>query len=688
MAGLAPAFVALLALGGAWLPMQAVGMPATPVGTHSAIEDDVVRAEIAALSAGGAKAREPLAAERRAVLETLAAALELRRLRASTRDAGASRAPPPADGVPPHPVPRVDAARDYVDSLRGEQATLEAALQSLERDEDALVASLRDAQEQQRLWDERARAEPAASQQRLALARAELARWRARQEALQLADTREATRRATARLARLRAELADWTPRIEAWRRAQVLDEASMAEALAQIAQERAQLARELAGAESRLASSRGKAGAWADVAVVLRERDAVLRGREDVWRLRQRLFSGQGPNGEEQRRILDDAIAQLDARRRWGQGQLAFDRTSVGNAGQAEPGAEAALLYARQQLVATLSRSMSLLERTRDDLQAAAAPPGLASTVRGWFDTLGRLARQAWETELFVVTDTVLVEGREVPRELGITVGKSLGAVALLALGYVAIRWLALPALGFMLARAGVEDRRRRTLHRWASWLLFALLLVVVLKLARIPLVAFAFLGGALAIGIGFGAQTLLRNLMSGLLLLAERKVKVGDVLTVGATSGTCADVGLRATTLHGFDGIDVIIPNSTLLENPIQNWRSRDGRIRREVRVLLPYACPPDQAAALVAACAEAEPAILREPAPEVLLVRLGEGGFELALQFWVELGARPLPPTLESRLRLAICAALAERGVEPGWQTNVRAGIAAPATGGGVA
>lgn len=679
MSTLALVLVAALALGeGARLPPP--GDPA-PAAAASRTGDEIafVRAEVDSLSAGGPKAREPLAAERRAVLEVLLASLELRRLRAEGGSREPLPRPPPSLGVQraPYPVSLVDAARDHVDGLVAEKATLEAARQSLAQDEETLLSSLKASNEQQRLWQERAAAETRTSAKRLAVARAELARWRARQAALQLADTREANGRATERAAAIGAQLAEWQPRVAELRRSQRLDDATMADALDEVAREREALAMQMADVDVRAASDSTAAGQWTDVAVLMRERDVVLRGREDVWRLRQRVLADAATDPGEQARILDDAISQLDARLRWGKGQLAFYRASGAAAGSGPDTleAEAALLQARQQLVDTLARSKSLLEWTRDDLSQAGASGAAAGTVRGWLLAFGGLVRKVWETELFVVTDTLMVEGREITRELGITVGKSLGAAFLLAFGFAAIRWLALPALAWVLEKTGASAARRRTVSRWVSGALFALLVVVVLKLARIPLVAFAFLGGALAIGIGFGAQTLLRNLMSGLMLLVERKVKVGDVLTLGATSGTCADVGWRATTLHGFDGIDVIIPNSTLLENPIQNWRSRDARIRREVRLFVPYSSTPAEAAAIMQACALAEAAILRDPAPEVLLAGLGEGGFELVLQFWLRLGIRPYPPTVESQLRFAISRALRDAGIELGTHSSVR-------------
>lgn len=103
------------------------------------------------------------------------------------------------------------------------------------------------------------------------------------------------------------------------------------------------------------------------------------------------------------------------------------------------------------------------------------------------------------------------------------------------------------------------------------------------------VPLTAFAFLGGALAIGIGYGARNVIKNLISGVIILFERKVRVGDTVTVGSVSGEVIAVDLRATTIRGFDGIEAIIPNSTLLEQQVSNWTSGQPVLRRTIRLRL---------------------------------------------------------------------------------------------------
>jgi small-conductance mechanosensitive channel len=97
--------------------------------------------------------------------------------------------------------------------------------------------------------------------------------------------------------------------------------------------------------------------------------------------------------------------------------------------------------------------------------------------------------------------------------------------------------------------------------------------LIILLLNLARIPLSVFAFLGGTLAIGVGFGAQNIIKNFISGLIVLFERKVRVGDIVELGGVTGHVTAVDLRATTVRSFNGVEALIPNANFVENQVVN-------------------------------------------------------------------------------------------------------------------
>jgi len=194
--------------------------------------------------------------------------------------------------------------------------------------------------------------------------------------------------------------------------------------------------------------------------------------------------------------------------------------------------------------------------------------------------------------------------------------------------------------------------------------------------------LTAFAFLGGALAIGVGFGTQNIIKNLISGVIILLERKIHVGDVVTVGGMSGTVVTVDFRATTVRGFDGVDAIVPNSQLLENQISNWSGGGPSVRRIVSVGVAYGCDVRQAAELVATCAREHRSVLPVPAPEVLLHDFGNDALVLRLLYWTRLGGDRGGPTVDSDLRFAIEQALRQAGIPIAFpQRDVHLDLAGP-------
>jgi len=139
--------------------------------------------------------------------------------------------------------------------------------------------------------------------------------------------------------------------------------------------------------------------------------------------------------------------------------------------------------------------------------------------------------------------------------------------------------------------------------------------------------------------------------------IILFERKLRVGDIVTIGSLSGMVSAVDLRATTVRGFDGIDFIVPNSNLLENQVSNWTYLNSTMRRSVNVALAYDTDLKQATRILLECVTSVAGILSDPAPEVLLTNFGSDGVECRLQFWIRLKTELSGPVIESNLRFAI-------------------------------
>ncbi len=265
------------------------------------------------------------------------------------------------------------------------------------------------------------------------------------------------------------------------------------------------------------------------------------------------------------------------------------------------------------------------------------------------------KLAGDIWKFKVF---DT----GGEV-----ITVGKMLIALLVLLVGL----WLAKRLSQGARRRLGklkkIDINAAAVLARLLYYLLALVVAFVALDIAGIPLTIFAVLGGAVAIGVGFGIQNLCNNLISSLILMVERPIRLGDIVVVGEHAGKIEDVGNRCTRLRRFDGVDVLIPNSYFLEQPVINWTLLDNDVRGKVSIGVAYGSDTQKVRQLILDATAEHSDIKNTPAPVVLFQEFGDNALTFEVWFWVTLD-RPLKlKTTESDLRFRIDALCREQGVE---------------------
>ncbi len=327
------------------------------------------------------------------------------------------------------------------------------------------------------------------------------------------------------------------------------------------------------------------------------------------------------------------------------------------------------ALLLKRADIHERVEQAASRLERQlarwlsdvaeKDKQSLAKHAAALGEHSRLWLTRI-------WNYELFAVEDVSEVDGRRVTVSYGVTVGKSVGALLLFLAGYWLFSYLVRKLQDMLIRRFGIDPQVAQVIRRWVMIMLAVMLIIFVLNLARIPLTAFAFLGGALAIGIGFGTQTIIKNFISGIIILFERKIRVGDIIELGGMTGQVTAVDLRATTVRGFNGVEALVPNSSFLENQVVNWTYSNQQIRREVRVGLAYGSDTRKAEALLIEVAARHAEVLKAPPPEVFFEDFADSSLLLVLVYWVELAPGRMARRIDSDLRHAIYQVLNEAGI----------------------
>ena len=320
----------------------------------------------------------------------------------------------------------------------------------------------------------------------------------------------------------------------------------------------------------------------------------------------------------------------------------------------------------ASEGMLRAADAAMRLVARWSDEYGETQRYRTVSERIADAWASLRQLFLSVWNYELFVVEETVKVAGQDVTGTRSVTVGKSVGALFILILGYWLIGYVLRRLQGPVARRFGVAEETVVVVRRWAMVIVFLVLLVLAFNLVSIPLTVFAFLGGALAIGIGFGTQTLLKNFISGMLMLVERKVRVGDIVEVDGIVGTVTSVDVRASTLRAFDGVESVIPNSTFLEHKVTNWTYTTPRVRRVIKVGVAYGSSTKRVSEILQECALAHAIVLRDPPPHVWLEDFGDNALHFGLYFWVEIGPRTSTPQVASELRHAIAERFAAEGI----------------------
>ncbi|HSQ00291.1 MAG TPA: mechanosensitive ion channel domain-containing protein [Candidatus Dormibacteraeota bacterium] len=174
-----------------------------------------------------------------------------------------------------------------------------------------------------------------------------------------------------------------------------------------------------------------------------------------------------------------------------------------------------------------------------------------------------------------------------------------------------------------------------------------------------------FALLAGAFGVGIGFGLQTIVNNFVSGLILLFERPIKVGDLIQVGGFSGEVRHIGIRSSTVRTFEGADVILPNGELVSAAVTNWTFTDRMRRIDIPVGVAYGTDPDQVLALLRGVAVNHPLVLEQPAPLALFTGFGDSALTFELRCWTDTIDKMA--ATRSELSVKINAGLKEAGIE---------------------
>ncbi len=245
---------------------------------------------------------------------------------------------------------------------------------------------------------------------------------------------------------------------------------------------------------------------------------------------------------------------------------------------------------------------------------------------------------------------------------DISIDLARILSVVAFVLVGALFVAWSTGFLRGRMQAR-GINPNAVQLISRAYLIIALAILGIITLDLLSVPLTAFAFVSGAVAIGVGFGAQNIINNFISGWILMWERPIKIGDFLELGDVRGTVEAINTRSTRIRRVDGVHLLVPNSQLLENTVTNWTLMDNLVRTAVRVGVAYGSDVRLTEKLIAQAAQEHPDVLQEPGCAVIFDDFGDSALVFELNFWVHASTERGLRMIRSDLRFRIDALFRE-------------------------
>ena len=211
-----------------------------------------------------------------------------------------------------------------------------------------------------------------------------------------------------------------------------------------------------------------------------------------------------------------------------------------------------------------------------------------------------------------------------------------------------------------------GGELSLRKAVSNAARALLMFVGLMLALSAVGIDLTALSVLGGAVGVGIGFGLQKLAANYVSGFVILAERSMRIGDVVRVDNFEGTITEINARYTVVRSQSGRESIVPNEMLITQRVENMSLADSRVNQTINIAVGYDSDVEQVMALLLQAALSQPRVLRDPAPAISLANFGADGLEFTVGYWIN-DLENGQGNLRSDINLAILHALRTHGID---------------------
>ena len=209
------------------------------------------------------------------------------------------------------------------------------------------------------------------------------------------------------------------------------------------------------------------------------------------------------------------------------------------------------------------------------------------------------------------------------------------------------------------------VEPGSRYAVTKVSRYLIYTTGVLVTISMIGVSWGDVQWLVAAMGVGLGFGLQEIFANFISGLMILFERPIRIGDTVTVGEISGTVSRIRIRATTITDFDNKELVVPNKSFVTDPLINWTLSDPVTRVVIDLGIAYGSDTEQAHAIMTKVITDHPEVLDDPNPTVFFIGFGESSLDFQIRVFVSERIKRMP--LKHDLHMALDKALREAGIE---------------------
>ena len=263
-------------------------------------------------------------------------------------------------------------------------------------------------------------------------------------------------------------------------------------------------------------------------------------------------------------------------------------------------------------------------------------------------------MVKNIWDLELWVIDDHA------------VTVKKLVMALIVLIIGFTFVKRIFLFWVRGLLARVHMKETTTAAVEKIINYFAVFLIILFALRVVNMPLTLFTFLGGAVAIGVGFGAQNLINNFISGFIVMAEQPIKIGDLVEIEGMFAMVEEIGARCTRIRTGGNVQILVPNSSFLEKNIINWTLSDKEVRAQVTVGVIYGSPVREVERLMLQVADEHTRVRKAPKPFVLFNDFGDNALIFDLYFWISMNRIMDRRIIESDIRFHIDKLFREAGI----------------------